>query len=246
MNNSRYCHALAALLALSLMGCSQGVRNFAELSVAAFSEPESALLSRDEILALEYAANYLQIEDNPRSVAPLNKATAQQLSWRVGDYQFIHTQAGRVVASDALPDMPLQTSERDRDPLLCLQNLLPVNGANCPSQWQRRIIWKSLQGEQAELRHSWVRSTVTRAALPETLNLLNGSELSVYRIDERGEYLAVSSSAAPLVFENTFWQHAKTGRIVKARQFLSPRLGYLLSEELVPFQPIAADSSEAR
>lgn len=248
MNLSRYRHAASALVALSLAGCSQGIGNMVELSAAAFSTPESVLLSRDEILALDYAANYFQLEDNPRSVVPLNQATNKQLSWRVGAYQFIHTQAGRVVASDALPDMPLQTSERDRDPLLCLQNLnrLPL-GSGCPSQWQRRIVWKSQQGEHTEhteLQHSWVRSSVTRAAQPEPITLLNGSEFSAYRIDEQGEWLAVSSSAEPQRFENTFWQDANSGRIVKARQFLSPRLGYLLSEELVPFQAPAVDVDE--
>jgi len=70
---------------------------------------------------------------------------------------------------------------------------------------------------------------------PEPITLLNGQVLSVYRIVESGQWLPADDLSQPIAFENTFWQHVESGRVVKTRQFLSPQLGYLQSEEVVPY-----------
>jgi len=225
--------AIMVGLALLSMSCSQRVDNFIELSMSVFDEPESVLLTREEVSALNYAAQYLQIDGKHRLLAPLNQALGARLTWRVGSYQFIHTQHGRVVASDSLPSMPMQTSPLENDPLQCLRKR--DQNQQCGKNWLRQIVWQSQQNSELSYQRIWVHSSLERDSQPESITLLNGQVLSVYRIVESGQWLPADDLSQPIAFENTFWQHVESGRVVKTRQFLSPQLGYLQSEEVVPY-----------
>lgn len=229
---------LSALALTLISGCSLRVKNLAELAERALTDPEDATLTQQEMRDYPYAANYLQFEGLPRVLVVLNFDDNNVLKWRSGGEEVFMTQNGRLVGTVNVPFALAQVSNIKADPLVCISRNLTQSDQvtpaqlkeQCPQQWQSTR-WLNLTDKEAAHYATYqVTSTITDIS-NESLTLPNGDQVSAIKVTEEIR-LAPKPEQAEQEYTNTFWLEKTTGRAVKTHEWISPKLGYMSTEEV--------------
>ncbi|MGQ4276512.1 YjbF family lipoprotein [Pseudidiomarina sp. E22-M8] len=190
----------------------------------AFFGHQGVELNVEQVADYPYAAAYLRTDKFPQVVAVLDRTAGAQRVYRSGGEEAITTHYGRILTSYGIPGMPLYTSNLTADPLTCLVAKTADSAvANCAAGWQREIEVGNY-GEN-EL-HKWQVSSSFTMGAQRRYQHPNGTALTVTEITEQGD-------ADQLAFTNTFY--AVDGRVVYAKQWISPSIGYAVWREMKPF-----------
>lgn len=215
---------VCALTVVLVSGCSARVKNMANTIESTLFGHEGVELSSERVNDYPYAAAYVKTEDFPQAIAVLDRVSGEQRVYRTGGDEAMTTRYGRVLASSGIPGMPLYTSDVAADPLKC-HVLQQSRGSRelCPSEW-RRTVEVGNYGEN-DVQKLNLSSTL-RATGTQSYTHPDGTVLTVSVITEQGN----SGSQA---FTNTFY--AANGRVVYAKQWVSPQLGYATWREMKPF-----------
>ncbi|RUO74569.1 hypothetical protein CWI80_04300 [Pseudidiomarina sediminum] len=210
--------------ALLLSGCSARVKNVADTAKTALFGHQDVVLTTEQVNDYPYAAAYIKTDHFPQAVAVLDRVSDQQRVYRTGAEESITVRLGRILTSSGVPGMPLYTSNWQSDPLAChVQQQHMGTRQLCPRHWQRDVE----VGNYGE--NDVTRQTVQSSFMvgeKQSYQHPDGTDLTVTTIIERG-------SVADHSFENQFYTVA--GRVVYARQWVSPKIGYAIWREMKPF-----------
>lgn len=175
-------------------------------------------LSHDEIDALQYAANYLQFDNQGRALVVLGFDDGHSLQWVSANNEVVTTSlAGRVLRTDSLLSNLEHVANSEQDPLNCVQIVLPSEQAQqCPTKWQRTITTE----HEGHLMQWQVSSQIQFQD--------DGYERTV---TETG---VATYSANTIEFENTFVLslYNEVYRPVRSTQWVSPELGSVQQSEV--------------
>jgi len=226
-----YCSLL--LISAALSGCSQKFNDVNDtINLALFGELDTKL-AQDEIQDLPYASIYARIADGPQAFMVLalaepkinlNKHTTPsqqsvQLKWMSSDKGMLVTENGRIVKTLNLPQGNLiETSSSQPDPIT-LGLHLPLT----PTSWQRSIDWQPGYHYGYTLRSEFTRQQ-------NTIILSNDTPIEALHFTE-----TVTASSLDIEYQNDFWLHPITGKVLKSRQKLAPNLPYVEITLLKPY-----------
>lgn len=214
----------SALSLLVLASCSTRVKNMVDTAETAFFGHKGLELSIEQVNAYPYAAAYVSTERFPQVVAVLDRAQGAQRVYRTGGEEAITTHYGRILTAAGIPGMPLYTSSWSTDPLACYAKQITTSAVReCASSWQRRVEVGNY-GEN-ELSN-WQLNSTFSVGEKRDYQHPDGTQLTVIEINEQGQANGRS-------FSNTFY--TVDGRIVYAKQWVSPSIGYAVWREMKPF-----------
>ncbi|MEX1221510.1 MAG: YjbF family lipoprotein [Idiomarina sp.] len=225
-------YVLAALALVALNGCNSGFQDALETTKRVFVLPEGITLTPAEISELSYAASYIQLQDKPRAVMVLNFDDNSLLSWAAGPHEVIATRYGRLVFTRNILGGPEFVSNLQADPIACVRKTLREDDgenkqlANCPNTWARNMeVGSPIQNNNQRLkitgRFDFQSMTKQSIILP------NESTYETLKLTE-----ALTVQPGNIRVENTFWLEIETGRVLKSRQWFSPDLGFITTEEV--------------
>ncbi|MDN7126988.1 YjbF family lipoprotein [Pseudidiomarina sp. 1ASP75-14] len=214
----------SALSLLVLAGCSTRVKNMVDTAETAFFGHKGLELTVEEVSDYPYAAAYVRTDKFPQVVAVLDRAVGSQRVYRTGGEEAITTQYGRILTAAGIPGMPLFTSAWSTDPLVCYaKHAARTTATECDNTWQRQVE----VGNYGENDISkWQVSSRFSVGTERDYQHPDGTQLRVIEIREQGQ-------ANRQEFSNTFY--AVDGRIVYAKQWVSPGIGYAVWREMKPF-----------
>jgi hypothetical protein len=207
MTQLRLTPALLSLLLLS--GCSGTYHAYYETLSYAFKGPTPAEVSLQQLQ--QAPADLMYVVHGPRARATMALAFIEhnQTKWVSSDDVTLTLEQGRIVRTTGLQNNLLSLNNRDGDPLK-----LPYDQLNNRA-WQRQADWSA-----GEFGYS-IQSRFTRQGA-DTLNYFE-QQIPVVHITEqlhynnRSNYLRYNQS-----WQNHYWFHAQSGRLLKTRQQLSP------------------------
>lgn len=216
--------SIVALSTLILSGCSARVKNVADTAKTAVFGHQDVILTTEQVVDYPYAAAYVKTDRFPQAVAVLDRVSGEQRVYRTGAEESVTVRLGRILTSSGIPGMPLYTSNWQADPLAChVQQQHRGTRQKCPDDWQRDVEVGNY-GENDVVRQALQSSFFIGDK--RSYSHPDGTELTVTEIFERG-------SVADQSFENQFY--AVAGRVVYARQWVSPEIGYAVWREMKPF-----------
>lgn len=224
---------LGALATVLLSGCSARVQNMVNTAETAFFGHQDVELSVERVNAYPYAAAYVKTDNYPQAIAVLDRFSGEQRVYRTGGDEALTTRFGRVISSAGIPGMPLYTFGWQQDPLAChVQQQHRGTKQMCPRAWQRSVEIGNY-GENDV--NQW--AFTSRFSIGETIAYTHpdGTALQAVVINEQGE-------AGTHTFRNEFY--AVAGRVVYAKQWVSPELGYVIWREMKPFNGDLSNSGE--
>ena len=215
---------MAVVALLHTSGCSVRVNNWLEMADAAFASPQDVELSSEEIADYPYAAQYIQVDDQPRALMALNFDDNGKLKWITGGSEVFITQVGRVVSTVDAYGGPRHTSNLENDPLLCWINSLQqqkTTPTTCSDTWHREVEFGDVGLQNNERLE--IHSTFSNLG-QESVKMLNGEVHQAVKLSEESKY-----------FKNVFWLELETGRVIKSRQWLSKIIGNAQVQEVKPY-----------
>ena len=227
------CLAIATVTAVS--GCS-ALRSTQVLDESASAASQSlyyaiagqpdAELTEQEIAELQYAANYVQFDDQARALIVLGYDDKHSLQWISANSEVLTTSfAGRIIRTDSLLSNLEHVADSEADPLHCIQLAPSLEQAKrCNNAWQRMITTEH-NGQLSQ----WLINTTFEVEEAQANRFVreNGiAELVSPNADAR-EPKTISIS-------NTFEyaEYNETFRPVKSAQWISPELGMLQQQEV--------------
>ncbi|RWX56605.1 YjbF family lipoprotein [Photobacterium chitinilyticum] len=221
------------LISAILSGCSQKFNDVNDtVNLALFGETDTKL-TQDEIQNLPYASIYARVADGPQAFMvlalaepkiSLNKhqtppAQAIRLKWMSSDNGMLVTENGRIVKTLNLPQGNLiDTSSSEPDPLT-----LGLHLSSTPTSWQRSIDWQPDYHYGYTLRSEFARQK-------DAVILSNDTPIEALHFTE-----TVTASSLGIEYQNDFWLHPITGKVLKSRQKLAPSLPYVEITLLKPY-----------
>lgn len=184
--------------------------------------------SREVLQQFNIPAALVQLGEFPQSAMLRAVSTPYGDLWYAGPQAMVLAH-GRVIASgDAVPADVIAVTNQTADPLYCLTHTAPSQSAsNCPMQWQREVDIRPSRNDDG--------------------NYTRGNIIYTYQVDssfrQQGDVLIETGVATNAVgdtydFENQFT--LSNGRVMAARQWLSPEMGYLDYE--IVAMPAGTDS----
>lgn len=221
------------LISATLSGCSQKFNDVNDtVNLALFGETDTKL-TQGKIQDLPYASIYARVADGPQAFMVLalaepkinlNRHTTPslqpvQLKWMSSDKGMLTTEDGRVVKTLNLPQGNLiETLSSQPDPLT-----LGLHLSSTPTSWQRNIDWQPGYHYGYTLRSEFTRQK-------DAVILSNGTPIDVLHFTE-----TVTASSLDIEYQNDFWLHPITGKVLKSRQKLAPSLPYVEITLLKPY-----------
>ena len=192
-----------------LSACSGTYHAYKSMIKLAMDANVDVVLSYSDIDSANYDYLYVQRGDNRRIAMGLMYIENSQLKWLSADNSMLVTRNGRIIRSIGLQNDLLHLTNMESDPL---RSPLAITDS---SSWLRLADWGS--GEygyqirsvfKLELNHSlnFFGNTVPVIKLTETLHYDNNANF--LRFDDE--------------WQNVYWLDAKTGRVLKSSQQLSP------------------------
>ncbi|PSW03849.1 YjbF family lipoprotein [Photobacterium lipolyticum] len=240
------------LLAMGLTGCSQKFNDVNDtVQLALFGENDTQI-SADDVEQLPYASIYAQIDDGPRAFMVLAFAeapfeitpsliskeqtskekaaqkmafqgtTAQpvtELKWLSADHGMLVTASGRLVKTHNLPMGNLVASQSQEPDPVALGLHLP----STPRTWQRTLDWQP----GYHLGYT-LNSQFEQVASEVVMN--NEKPVEVLHFVEK-----VSVNSLDIRYQNDFWVHPTTGKVLQSRQKIAPDLPYVEISLLKPY-----------
>lgn len=223
-------------MVLLLTACSQKFNNVSDTLSLAFRGEQDTALSQSDIERLPYASIYARVDDGAQAFVVLAfaerpfhspPATRQntdypppvELKWLSADRVMLVTVQGRIIRSHNLPAGNIVATNSDLPDPLSLGLHLP----STPKIWKRTLDW------QPGYHFGYTLESQFKKVGPEVI-LLNEKQTEAihYVEDVFVESLAFS-------FQNDFWLHPITGKVLKSRQMLAPGLPYVELTLLKPF-----------
>jgi len=221
------------LISVVLSGCSQKFNDVNDtVNLAMFGEADTKL-SQYEVNNLPFASIYARVADGPQAFMVLalaepkinvNKHTTPsqqtvQLKWMSSDKGMLVTENGRVVKTLNLPQGNLiDTSSSQPDPIT-----LGLHLPSTPTSWQRSIDWLPGYHYGYTLRSEFTRQK-------DVVILSNDTPIEALHFTE-----TVTASSLDIEYQNDFWLHPITGKVLKSRQKLAPSLPYVEITLLKPY-----------
>lgn len=190
--------------AFLLAGCTAVTDETFETIKYAFSSPQDAHLTEQQIAEFPYTAVYARWEDSARLLVVLGFADGDDLSWITAERETLVTRSGRVVRTIGVDTELLAVSNLAQDPLQCV-----LDTDNCILSWERAI-----DIERHQQRYSRIVTSEFSVQGEENLQLPDGKSYQVTRIEEHGQM-------GEQAFVNIFWLEAD-GHVVKSRQQIIP------------------------
>ncbi|RUO26251.1 YjbF family lipoprotein [Aliidiomarina minuta] len=194
--------ALCSIFVLG--GCTAVTDETFETIKYAFSSPEDATLTEQQISDFPYTAMYARWDDSARLLVVLGYADGEELSWITAENETLITRGGRVVRTADVDTELLAVSNLAEDPLQCV-----LDEDGCNMTWTRYMDIERNQQRYSRRVHSDF-SIVGE----ESLQLPDGKTYQVTRVEEHGEL-------GTREFVNVFWLEAD-GHVVRSRQQIIP------------------------
>lgn len=191
-----------------LSACSQQTHSLYETSKLAIFGQKDVEMTVEKVQSIPYASAYLKVGDGPQAFIVLGAANNQGLRWYTADKSVIVTRNGRVVKTVGLPEDLLFSSDANTDPLQQPKSLL---NASSPISWTHHEYLNAVN-----LRSGFTYHSVFQNLGPQSIVILDQTHASVL-IEEQVEVPALNKN-----YRNYFWLDAKTGRVLKSEQQLTP------------------------
>ena len=231
------------LVSAALTGCSQKFNDVNDtIKVALFGEADISL-NQNDIEKLPYASIYAKVGDGPQAFmvlalaepktslgkhqSPSQQASAQQtslqhttqLKWMSSDNGMLVTENGRLVKTLNLPQGNLiETISSQPDPLV-----LGLHLPSTPTIWQRKIDWQPGYHLGYTLQSKFTRQK-------DAVVIVNEKPIEALYFTE-----TVTVSSLSTEYQNDFWLHPQTGKVLKSRQKIAPNLPYVEITLLKPY-----------
>lgn len=196
----------------------------------ALSGPTDISLPPEQVIDLPYASMYARVEGSAQAFlvlgfAELTHSNASSLSgthrlkWLSANHEMLVTESGRLVKTINLLGGNLSASfSATPDPLA-----LGLLKADTPKTWERHIDWQPGYFSNVTLKSQFeakgVQTIMVNDRPVETLLFIE----SVYAV-ELDQH-----------FENAFWLHPSSGRVIASKQVLAPGLASIDITVLKPF-----------
>lgn len=232
LQRSILCLSLVIVSAL-ITGCSQKFNDVNDtIKVALFGEADIRL-DQDDVNSLPYASIYAKVSDGPQAFMVLalaepkarltkHQATPQQtiqLKWMSSDNGMLVTENGRLVKTLNLPQGNLiETTSSQPDPLV-----LGLHLPSTPTTWQRMIDWQPGYHFGYTLQSEFTRQK-------DAVIIVNEKPIEALYFTE-----TVTVSSLNTEYQNDFWLHPQTGKVLKSRQKIAPSLPYVEITLLKPY-----------
>ena len=222
---------------LLLTACSQKFNDVNDTLNLAFWGERDTTLNQSDIDLLPYASIYARVNNGAQAFIvlafaerPFHTPPAQhnttlnalpliELKWLSADRAMLVTAEGRIVKTHNLPAGNIVATNGALPDPLSLGLHLP----STPKTWQRTLDWQpgyhfgyTLQSQFKELGH-------------ERITLNEKPTEAIHYIEE------VTVESLAFSFQNDFWLHPVTGKVLKSRQMLAPGLPYVEITLLKPF-----------
>jgi len=190
-----------------LTGCAGTYRTYTEMFQLALASKTDAALPFSELTADKPDYLYAKLGDQPRSIMGLLFIEQGQFKWTSANNVLLVTEQGRLVRTAGLADDLLHTTNTLADPL--------KTGNFTNTSWGRMLDWRG--GEYGYI----VRSTF--AVSENELLTFFGQSVPVRKVVETLTY----DTSSPYWrfdqdWQNIFWFHADTGKLLQSQQQLAP------------------------
>lgn len=236
------------LVSAAITGCSQKFNDVNDtIKIALFGE-QDIRLDQDDVNNLPYASIYAKVSDGPQAFMVLalaesksslgkHQATTQQgsiqqvsaqqaslqhttqLKWMSSDNGMLVTENGRLVKTLNLPQGNLiETISSQPDPLV-----LGLHLPSTPTIWQRKIDWQPGYHFGYTLQSEFTRQK-------DAVIIVNEKPIEALYFTE-----TVTVSSLNTEYQNNFWLHPQTGKVLKSRQKIAPSLPYVEITLLKPY-----------
>ncbi|MGF1761302.1 YjbF family lipoprotein [Photobacterium sagamiensis] len=256
-NNKTITLLSCLILAMGLTGCSQKFNDVNDtVKLALFGENDTNLSTYD-VEQLPYASIYARIDNGPRAFMVLafaeapfvttpalilrdkaaqkivsqktnsQKTAAQQtalqpvteLKWLSADRGMLVTANGRLVKSHNLPMGNLVAIQSQESDPVALGLHLP----STPRTWQRTLDW------QPGYHFGYTLNSQFEQVASEVV-INNEKPVEVLHFVE-----TVSVNSLDTSYQNDFWVHPTTGKVLQSRQKIAPDLPYVEITLLKPY-----------
>lgn len=231
------------LVSAAITGCSQKFNDVNDtIKVALFGE-QDIRLDQDDINNLPYASIYAKVSGGPQAFMVLalaepktslgwHQSTSQQVSiqqasaqqtirlkWMSSDNGMLVTENGRLVKTQNIPQGNLiETISSQPDPLI-----LGLHQPSTPTTWQRTIDWQPGYHFGYTLQSKFTRQK-------DAVIIVNEKPVETLYFTE-----TVTVSSINTEYQNDFWLHPQTGKVLKSRQKIAPSLPYIEITLLKPY-----------
>ncbi|NGN98455.1 YjbF family lipoprotein [Grimontia sp. S25] len=217
-------------LAAALSGCSQKYQDVQDTMSLALSGPADIVLPPEQVIDLPYASMYAKVENSAQAFLVLgfaepthSKVSAlagvHRLKWLSANHEMLVTERGRIVKTINLLGGNLSASFSSMpDPLA-----LGLLKADTPKIWERQIDWQPGHFSSVTLKSEF------KAQGAQTI-MVNDSPVETLLFTESVYAVELNQH-----FENKFWLHPSSGRVIASKQFLAPGLASIDITVLKPF-----------
>ncbi|WP_404408583.1 YjbF family lipoprotein [Pseudidiomarina marina] len=190
----------------------------------AFAGQTDVELTEQEIAELQFAANYVQFENQARALIILGFDDGHSLQWVSANNEVITTSlTGRVIRTDSLLSNLEHVANSEADPLACIQQAPSIEQAQqCQPSWQR-LITTEHNGQFSQ----WLVETTFEVEDKDAIRIVreNGTATPVSRQSHAAEPKLISNTFEFAAYNNVF-------RPVASTQWISPELSVLQQQEV--------------
>ncbi|WP_407330973.1 YjbF family lipoprotein [Enterovibrio sp. 27052020O] len=236
MNNKRIGLKAAALMCVmsALSGCSQKFEDVQDTVSLALFGHDDVVIAPAKIEDLPYASLYAKTDSSGQAFMVLGYASPSvsnlprpeqnvQLKWLSANGEMLVTEFGRIVKTVNLLGGNLTASySLDADPLA-----LGLLNNSTPYQWRRKVDWQpgSHSGYTLESRFE---------LQGENTLMVNEKPVSTLHFIEY-----VHAPELNIRFENEFWLHPVSGKVMASQQTPAPGLASIEITILKPFAGVS-------
>ncbi|WP_166425115.1 YjbF family lipoprotein [Paraglaciecola sp. 20A4] len=201
--------AFAIFVLAGTAGCSGTYHAYYDTLKIAFSAPQDANMTQEEVSASKTDVMSVKRGERPIAIMALAYLENGQHKWVSGDNAIMIMEKGRVVRTVGLDKNLLYLSNTESDPLKTITNTSAV------SSWLRSADWSG--DEYGYPIHSSFSQPTS-----QTLRILNKDiETTLYAeslvYDAPSDYIRLNRE-----WQNLYWFDKQTGTLVKSIQTLSP------------------------
>ena len=212
---------------VSLAGCSQNSSDLMDTLGVAFGGPKENLISQEEVDAIPYASQYVQMDGNGQALLVLgwverSRANQPRLKWVSADHEMVVTQAGRVVKTTNLKQGNLLSDSSETiDPLA-----LGILNQDTPQEWHHTISWMPHYHIDYQAVSHFSKLGNEQVTLPS-------GEVSLTHVIER-----VSIPTLNVEYSNHYWVRPDTSKVIYSQQYFYPNSPQMILFTGKPFMGV--------
>ena len=203
---------LPLFCSLYLAGCQYLGGEYVTQIKKAYNSQSNVILTQQEIAQRKQPSAYLKLGDaNPQVVATLAVVENNQAKWVTADSNVIVTQNGRLVRIVGLDQSPSFVSNLEFDPI---RN--GIDSFSSKTRWQRFVDFKT---DKQVLTNYRVQATYQVEHIE--YQFLDKKIMAIRLIENN------VSPDLGLSFKNEFIFDAESKKMLYARQYITPKIGWL-------------------